>query len=294
MMERRYKDSLSNQTPDNEETMKNIVFIPYNKKWGMTTINGKILAAVSENGKGITSFDFANSHLKQAVVECLGSSVLKRGPVKYVTFDITYSEDKKCNLIDKTSFQIFSSYPQQLGDLKTANVFLEIDVFIAPDEQRWISESVYRNYASHGNFVYECSDGTLTTSYDDFKAWETELTVNPNNPNFSVLPYDKSLSDIEHVIESDGTVWRNNKLLKEYLAWKKNHNNNYISSYYCGIYGMANSFAEYIKLYNASYFAQLGLKRSEQHMDISRGLMFASKEEQLKYKSVTKQAQKIK
>ena len=41
--------------------------------------------------------------------------------------DIQYSEEYGCDVIDKTSFQIFNGYPQQLGSLKSTNVFLEID-----------------------------------------------------------------------------------------------------------------------------------------------------------------------
>ena len=295
MMERRYDNVLSNQSSTQEEKKQNIVFVPYNKKWGKATITGCVPAAISENGKGITSFDVATSYLKQAAAQCLGDVVLNRSNAKYVTFDVEYSEEYGCDIIDQTSFQIFNGYPQQLGRLKTTNVFLEIENFISPDDQMWVSEEAYMEYATGGSFIYECSDGTLTTSYDDFKKWETELTINPNEPNYSSLPYITPLSEVEHLIAlSDGTVWRDANLLHEYLAWKRDRNHNYENGYYCGTYGIANSFAEYIKINNASYFAQQGIKRSEQHMDKNRGLLFVSKEAQQKYKSTTKQVQKVK
>lgn len=294
-MERRYDNVLSNQSSTQEETKSSFVFIPYNKKWGKSTVTGCVPTAVSENGKAITSFNIATSYLKQAVIELLGDVVLTRSNAKYITFDVEYSEEYGCDIIDKTSFQIFNGYPQQLGRLKTTNVFLEIENFISPDDQMWVSEEAYKRYVADGNFIYECSDGTLATSYDDFKKWETELTINPNNPNYSILPYVTSISDVEHLVaESDGTVWKNINLLHEYLAWKKDHNHNYEDGYYHGTYGIANSFAEYMKINNASYFAQLGVKRSEQHMDKNRGLLFISKEAQQKYQSTTKQVQKIK
>lgn len=295
MMKSRINNRLTNQSLQQKELKNDVVFVPYNKKWGKSTITGCVPAAVSENGKGITSFDVTTSYLKQAVIDCLGATVLIRSSAKYITFDIQYSEEYGCDVIDKTSFQIFNGYPQQLGSLKSTNVFLEIDNFIAPDDQMWVSEDAYARYAEAQNFIYECSDGTLTSSYADFKKWEMELTMNPNNPNYSVLPYTTSLSEVEHIETiTDGTVWKDANMLNEYLAWKRDKNHNYKDGYYCGFYGIANSFAEYLKIYNASYFTQLGVKRSEQHMDINRGLMFATKEAQLRYKSTLKQVQKVK
>ena len=57
---------------------------------------------------------------------------------------------------------------------------------------------------------------------------------------------------------------------------------------------MCKILTEYMKINNASYFAQHRVKRSEQHMDKNHGLLFISKESQQKYKSATKQVQKVK
>lgn len=294
-MERRYDNVLSNQSSIREEMEQSIVFIPYNKKWGKTTVTGCVPAVVNESGKAITSLDIATSYLKHAIIDCLGDVVLTTNGVKYITFDVEYSEEYGCDIIDKASFQIFNGYPQQLGKLKATNVFLEMENFISPDDQMWVSEDSYKRYATSGSFIYECSDGTLTTSYDDFKKWEMELAVRPNNPNYSVLPYTTSLDEVGHLISStDGTIWRDGNLLNEYMSWRRDHNHNYENGYYHGEYGIANSFAEYMKINNASYFAQHRVKRSEQHMDKNHGLLFISKEAQQKYKSTTKQVQKIK
>ena len=294
-MESRYNNGLGNQSSTPKEMKQSLVFIPYNKRWGKTVVTGCVPSAVSENGKSITSLNVATSYLRQAVIASLGNSVLTCSNVKYITFDTEYSEEYGCDIIDQTSFQIFNGHPQQLGKLKTTNSYLELDRFISPEEQTWVSEEAYISYAADGNFIYECSDGTLTTSYDVFKTWETELTRNPNSPDYSVFPASTPLEDVDYVTATtDGTIWRDANLLNEYLAWRRNHNHNYENGYYCGTYGIANSFAEYMKINNGSYFAQLGVRRSEQHMDMNLGLLFATKDAQLKYKSTSKQVQKVK
>ena len=141
--------------------------------------------------------------------------------------------------------------------------------------------------------IFECSDGSLTTCYADFKAWEKELALRPNNPNYGVLPYGTSLSDIEHyIVESDGTIWRDAAILKEYLSWRRDRNHNYKDGYYCGIYGVANSFKEYAKIYNTSYFAVNMLKKEEQHLDPTYHLLFLSKTQADEYIKRLKSFQK--
>ena len=166
--------------------------------------------------------------------------------------------------------------------------------FVAPENQIWIEESYYEEYARDISAIYECSDGTLTRSYAEFKSWEKELSIRPNNPNYDVLPNDVSISDIEHYeVASDGTLWRDASLLQEYLGWRKNPSYNYVNGYYCGVYGVANSFLEYAKIHNASYFILQGLRRAEQFIDPINNFLFVSQSRVDEYVKSIKSFQKI-
>ena len=63
MMKSRINNRLTNQSLQQKELKNDVVFVPYNKKWGKSTITGCVPAAVSENGKGITSLDVTTSYL---------------------------------------------------------------------------------------------------------------------------------------------------------------------------------------------------------------------------------------
>lgn len=254
-------------------------FIPYNKKWGVSQILGSVPAKISSEQKCVIVFEEATSYLTAAICKCVGKEANKKKKAKYVTFDVKYSEKNNCYIIEKDSFQMYYGNINQLGALHDCGVFLEIDTYISPDGQVWASEDKYEEYASTITAIYEGSDGTLTQNYTDFKTWEQELVLRPNNPNGNVLPYTISLKDIEHYeVASDGTIWKDVTLLQEYLAWRNDHNHNYEDGYYCGIYGVANSFKEYVHLYNTCYFTVNRLRRDEQYMDSTYRLLFSSQD----------------
>ena len=253
--------SKSNNMPNN------YAFIPYNKKWGVSQILGNVPAMISLEQKCVVKLEETTSYLNRAIYECVGTKAATNGKAKYVTFDVEYSEQYGCYVIDDRTFQLFYGSISLLGELQPCSTFLKVSTFISPDGQSWIDEKKYEEYIKNMDVIFECSDGSLTTCYTDFKLWEKELALRPNNPNYSVLPYDASLVDIEHcIVESDGTIWRDASILEEYLAWRSDHNHNYKDGYYCGIYGIANSFKEYAKKYNASYFAVNKLKRKELYL----------------------------
>ncbi len=134
------------------------------------------------------------------------------------------------------------------------------DSFTAPDGQSWADESHYQAYAAFMNIVYECSDGSLANSYLEFKDWERMLAYHPNEPVCKTYAgNEKNLSELYHLEHSvDGTIWRDETLLEEFLQWKKNHAQ---MGVYTGHYGIASNFPEYAKIYNAAYFVNQGLMR---------------------------------
>lgn len=267
--------NLSNQTIN--ETISSYAFVPYNKKWGSSQILGSVPAMISLDQKCIIKLEETTSYINTAICDCLGSATVKSSKAKYVTFDVEYSEKYGCYVIDADSFQLYYGSKSQLGQLQPCGVFLEISTFIAPDGQVWATEKQYEEYISSMNVIFECSDGSLVSSYSDFKTWEKELALRPNNPNYEVLPYKTPLVDIEHYkVDSDGTIWRDATILHEYLAWRSDRNHNYQDGYYCGAYGIANSFKEYAKLYNARYFTINGFRRDEQHLDPTYNLLFVN------------------
>lgn len=267
----------SSSNASEKDILQSFVFIPYNKKWGVSQILGSVPALISLDQKCIIPLAETTSYLSRAISKCVSAKTAKKNKAKYVTFDVKYNERHSCYVIDQESFQLFYGDINQLGPLESVNVFLEIDTFVSPEGQVWSDENRYIDYASAKNFIYECSDGTLTKSYLDFKTWEKELALRPNNPNYEVLPYDKSLDEIEkYVVGWDGTIWIDATVLKEYLAWQKDPNHNYQDGYYKGTYGIANSFKEYAKRYNATCFLLRGLKRSEVYLDPTYHFLFST------------------
>ena len=262
----------ANQTLKQEKV---VAFIPYNSKWGMSQKLGEVPVGISLDQKCIIELNKITSYLNTSMCKCLGQNKVKESTAKYVTFDVSYNEESDCYIIDEDSYQLYYGNIAQLGKLQVCSVFLKVNFFISPEGQPWVNEKSYENYASNMSAIYECSDGSLVNNYNEFKTWEKELALRPNNPNYNVLPANKSLEDIEHVtVNSDGTIWRDATILSEYLAWRRNRNHNYRDGYYCGVYGIANSFKEYVKLYNTSYFTVQGLKRSEQHLDPTYHFLF--------------------
>ena len=270
-------------------------FIPYNKSWGVGTILGTVAARISPDQKCVLELSKIKSNVKESIVKCVGVENLEHSTAKYITFDVTYSEGYECYIIDNDSFQLYYGDINQFEPLQNITVFLEIKKFISPEGQPWVSESNYEEYAIGISANYECSDGTIVRNYQDFKVWEKELALRPNCPNYDVLPYQTSLEDIEHiVVSSDGTIWRDGTMVSEYLAWRRDPNHNYREGYYWGAYGVSNSFKEYAKLYNTTYFALKGLKRSEQHFDATYSFLFTSQEMADKYIDRLKSFQKRK
>ena len=260
------------------ENINDYVFVSYNKNWGTNSILGSVPVEISLGKKCIIELESTTSYLNAAICKILGTKEVKLSKAKYVTFDVTYSEEFGCYIIDESSFQLYYGRIEQFGELQPCGVFLKIATFISPDGQVWIDESNYEQYINEMNVIFECSDGSLTKTYSDFKVWEKELLLRPNNPNYDILPYQTSLIDIAHQeVASDGTIWRDANILQEYLAWRSNPNHNYQEGYYCGCYGVANSFKEYAKGYNASYFLINDLRREECHYDSTYGLLFSSK-----------------
>ena len=267
-------------------------FIPYNKKWGNNKIYGSVSAFVNKQGKGYIKLKNSFGYISRAVVKAIGAEKFDDN-YDFVTFSVRPQEGNNWNVIDQATFQLSNNHTG-LSDCQEQTVFIEITTFVAPENQIWIEESYYEEYARDISAIYECSDGTLTRSYAEFKSWEKELSIRPNNPNYDVLPNDVSISDIEHYeVASDGTLWRDASLLQEYLGWRKNPSYNYVNGYYCGVYGVANSFLEYAKIHNASYFILQGLRRAEQFIDPINNFLFVSQSRVDEYVKSIKSFQKI-
>lgn len=277
-MESVYNQSFNLNNSNENMPFYDYAFVPYNKKWGSSQILVSVPVMISLEQKCIVNFTETVEALKKVIYSRLNQMPCSTKKTSYMSFDIKYSEIHGCYVIDQDSFRPYYGEIEQLHQLPTSDVSLETPVFISPNGQPWIDEMKYKEYAETNKYViYECSDGSLTKSYEDFKTWEKELALRPNNPNFSVLPYGTTLEDIDHYeVASDGTIWRNATILQEYLAWRKDHNHNYKDGYYCGHYGMANSFREYAQRFNASYFIVKDLRREEQYLDPTYSFLFSS------------------
>ena len=162
----------------------NWAFVPYNKKWGVSQILGSVPAMISLEQKCVVKLEETTSYLTRAICECVGKEVTTNKKAKYVTFDVEYSEQYGCYVIDDKSFQLFYDSISLLGQLQPCGAFLKVSTFISPDGQSWIDEKKYEEYIKDMEAIFECSDGSLTTCYADFKAWEKELALRPNNPNY--------------------------------------------------------------------------------------------------------------
>ncbi len=173
--------------------------------------------------------------------------------------------------------------------------FVPSSTFLSPDGQRWISEKNYIEYVSGMRIVYQCSDGTVAHSYQEFKDWECELAYHPHNPIYPTYPEcNSTLSSIGYLeLVTDGTIWRSQAMLEEYIHWQQDKTSGMENGVYVGNYGTASSFVEYSSLYNAAYYSNAGLKRDEQFYG-AYGLLYSNAEQAQKSIDKLNSFQKVK
>lgn len=243
-------------------------YVPYNPNWGIKDATYLVNVSVTNgNNTGVVKVADASNELQKAIYNCLGEKTVKDSGYKYITFSIKYEKSNDSYVIDINSFKIYKKNLSNLGSLKNKDIFLPAKIFMSPEGQQWVDEANYIAYVQDKVIVYECSNGTLVNSYDQFKNREKEIARNQNRPNNQ---NDKNqnvfLDQIAYCwVESDGTIWRDMDITNEYIAWKNDKNYNYKDGIYYGVYGTASSFIEYAKCYNVSYFINSGLKYSEQY-----------------------------
>ena len=76
----------------------------------------------------------------------------------------------------------------------------------------------------------------------------------------------------------DGSIWKDQTMLEEYLKWRENKNYGVKDGVFFGSYGIASSFEDYVRLYNISYYVTTGLRREEQFYG-AHGFLYASREQ---------------
>lgn len=242
-------------------------YVKYNPNWGNKESAHLLNISVTKNNLGVAKMSDAPKELLAAIYECLGENKVKNSNHKYVTFDIVYEKENDSYIIDRKSFKFYSKNNSNFGNLTDRNVFLPIIIFDSPEGPRWINEQNYIEYLKDKNVVYQCSDGSLVSSYFSFKDREIELSKPKNYSSLSsIYSKSKSLDNID-LLEacSDGTIWSDGILLNEYLSWRRDNSSNYRNGIYCGSYGQFTSFEEYMNYYNVAYFASKGLSPNEQY-----------------------------
>lgn len=279
--------------PTTVQTYPAYAYVPYNRKWGNMEVNHRVSIELTSGGFGVVSKENASPELLNAIYKCLGESKVKSSKYDTVTFQLEYKNGEI--VIDRTSFAFYKKKKSSLGDLETVSVSLPVTIFMSPDGQRWVNEKSYADYASNMRIVYQCSDDTIAHSYQGFKDWECELAYHPNNPVY--LTYsecDSSLSSIGYLeLESDGTIWRSQAMLEEYIHWQQNPEYGMNDGIYVGSYGTANNFVDYSSLYNVAYYANAGLKREEQFYG-AYGFLYSNSEQALKSIDKLNSFQKVK
>lgn len=256
-------------------------YVPYNPNWGIRDATYLVCVSVTRNNSiGVVKVSEAPSELLRAIYNCIGEKKVTNSDYKYVTFNINYEKSNDSYVIDINSFEIYKRNISNLGTLKNKDIFLPAKIFMSPEGQQWVDEANYITYVNDKVIVYECSNGSLVNSYDQFKTKENELAKKPNKPS---TPNNQnqniSLNQIAYYeLESDGTIWKDTIILEEYLSWKSDKNYNYKNGAYNGAYGTATTFVEYAKCYNLPYFINSGLKYSEQYYG-ANGFLYGSSEQ---------------
>ncbi len=279
--------------PTTAQTYPAYAYVPYNKKWGNMEINHRVSIELTSDGLGVITKENANPELLGAIYRCLGETKVKSSKYDTITFQLEYKDGEIA--IDRTSFNFYKKKKASLGTLEVVNVSLPVTVFMSPDGQKWVSERSYSEYASNMRIVYQCSDDSVAHSYQEFKDWECELAYHPHNPIYPSYPEcDNTLASIGYLeLGSDGTIWRSQAILEEYIHWQRNPEYGMKDGMYVGSYGTANNFVEYTNLYNAAYYTNAGLKREEQFYG-AHGLLYSSSDLALKSIDKLNSFQKVK
>lgn len=239
-------------------------YVPYNRSWGCVETIHEVPIKLMNNGLGVICKEKANPELLTAIYRCLGEGKVKNSKYSIIVFRVESREGMY--FIDETSFSFYKKKLSILTPLKETVAQLPVTLFMAPEGQQWVAERNYIQYADNMRTVYQCSDGSVAHSYQEFKDWECELAYHPHAPVYPKYPEcQETLSSIEYQESSeDGTIWRSQEMLEEYLSWKKDKNNGMKDGVYVGRYGMASNFIEYASIHNAAYYSNLGLDRQEQ------------------------------
>lgn len=254
-------------------------YVPYNSAWGNQEVNHEIEVRVSSSGLAVVDKDDASQELKEAIYECLGEKRVKNSKYDLITFRLIYAYPNATPVIDKNSFEIYKKKLSTLRPFTRTKATLAVTVFMSPEGQLWIDEQNYMDYAKENSIIYQCSDGTLAHSYEEYRDWEAELAYRPNHPNYPSYPNCQStLAEVGYTeLGSNGTVWRDKVMLEEYLTWREFPNARMKDGVYVGVYGTAASFEEYAKIYNVGYFVSAGVKRSELYYG-AYGFLYSSPE----------------
>lgn len=248
------------------EDFPTYAYIPYNKNWGIKEEIHKIKVMIRKDGLGIAKNGSFSPELFDAIQKKLGNISS--------TSEVTFHFHPDGMMIDVNSFEIVKDKTEE-GTPKMAE--LSVPIFISPEGQKWAQEINYREYADSQEAVYECSDGSFVSSYQQFRDWEKELAYHLENPEpLSYQESQKTLSSIGYLeFSNDGTIWRNQILLGEYLHWLEDKDYGFKDGFYVGFYGICSSFEEYVRINNSAYFVNEGLRREEQFLG-ANGFLYSS------------------
>lgn len=261
------------------QSYPNYAYVPYNQDWGSKEENHEISIFVTENNIGVVRKSMASKELLSAIVDFFGEDKVANSKYDIIIFEM---DNKNEGLtINKSTFSFYKKKMSTLGLLKKIKCYLPVKVFMAPDNQQWIDEKSYIAYVSDKKIIYQCSDGSLAHSYQEYKDWECEMAYHPNKPIYPAYSEcNKSLSEMDYLESSDGTIWKDQAILDEYLNWKQNRNFGIKDGIYFGTYGVVSSFEDYVRLYNVSYYVNEGLKREEQFYGVN-GFLYSNREKAL-------------
>lgn len=278
-----YQDNnRSSYTHQHNRNCDNYSYVPYNPDWGVKEATYVLTVSVNRNNTGIVKISDAQQVVLDAIYDCIGKRKVVNTEYDYVIFDVNYIEESDSYFIDPESFRFYKKDIRNLGRLHNKEVHIKGDLFMSPEGQQWVDEHNYMEYVEDKHITYQCSDGTHKYSYIDFKDREIFL----GNYHSTNTEQKKSIMEISHIErEKDGTIWRNETLLKEYINWLKDPSYNYIDGCYYGTYGTYISFEAYMTDNNIKYFQDQGLKRSEQFINDEGFLIFISEEMKELYES---------
>ena len=258
---------------------KDYAYVPYNAEWGNKEVDHEIEIRISASGLGVVDKEEANAELLEAIYDCLGKKKVQNSKYNLITFKLVYAYPNATPSIDKNSFEFYRKRLSSLRPFTRAKATLRVNVFMSPEGQIWVDEDTYRDYADDNLIIYQCSDGTLAHSYEEYRDWEAELAYHPHGPNYPFYPEcAKTLAEVGYTeLGSNGTVWRDQAMLEEYLTWREFPTARMKDGLYMGNLGTAISFEEYARIYNAGYFVGSGVKKSELYYG-AYGFLYSSPE----------------